>query len=692
MLSLNSPLEELNRVGKTNAKLLKKLGLGNIQDLLFYFPFRYDNFTKNSLIADLEKGQNANIVGTVELIQNRKSFKRRIFITEALVADESETIKIIWFNQAFLTKTLKVGDKISIAGLVSENNGQLAFISPQYEKIYDDNLVNTQGLVPNYHTTENLSQKQIRFLIKQIISLSTTVKDWLPKKIKDKLNLIDLSRALYQIHFPKNDEEVLNAKHRLAYNEIFLLCLKAQIVKEKLKKRQAPKIIFQKEKTKEFVDALPFKLSDAQKKTAWEILRDLEKATPMNRLLEGDVGSGKTLVAIIAILNTALNNQQSALMVPTGILATQHFNSLTKILAPYNFKIGLMTGSKKPADYKDLDIIIGTHALIANKVKFNQLALVIVDEQHRFGVEQRQKLLNFYEEKPNGKDNENNNANKLTPHFLSMTATPIPRSLALTLYGDLDLSIIDEMPVGRKKIITRLVKEENRHLAYEFIRKEIKNGRQAYVICPMIDESDRLGVKSVKAEHLKLNEEIFPELSVGLLHGKMKSKEKELIMQEFLAGKISVIVATSLIEVGIDVPNATLMIIEGADRFGLAQLHQFRGRIGRSDKQSYCFLFPSREEISNPTTNERLDALTKYNDGFALAKIDLKLRGEGELYGLSQSGWPELQIASIFDYEIIKEAKNEIELLLKENPELDNYPLLKNKLIELGQQTHSHLE
>ena len=253
MLSLNSPLEELNRVGKTNAKLLKKLGLGNIQDLLFYFPFRYDNFTKNSLIADLEKGQNANIVGTVELIQNRKSFKRRIFITEALVADESETIKIIWFNQAFLTKTLKVGDKISIAGLVSENNGQLAFISPQYEKIYDDNLVNTQGLVPNYHTTENLSQKQIRFLIKQIISLSTTVKDWLPKKIKDKLNLIDLSRALYQIHFPKNDEEVLNAKHRLAYNEIFLLCLKAQIVKEKLKKRQAPKIIFQKEKTKEFV-------------------------------------------------------------------------------------------------------------------------------------------------------------------------------------------------------------------------------------------------------------------------------------------------------------------------------------------------------------------------------------------------------------------------------------------------------
>jgi ATP-dependent DNA helicase RecG len=363
-------------------------------------------------------------------------------------------------------------------------------------------------------------------------------------------------------------------------------------------------------------------------------------------------------------------------MVPTGILATQHFNSLTKILAPYNFKIGLMTGTKKPADYKELDIIIGTHALIQDKIKFDNLALVIVDEQHRFGVEQRQKLLNF------------NNKEGLTPHFLSMTATPIPRSLALTLYGDLDLSIVDEMPLGRKKIITKLVKEENRLAAYEFIRKEIKAGRQAFVICPVIDESDRSGYKSVKVEHEKLDKEIFPELRVGLLHGKMKSKEKEEIMQDFLAGKISVVVATSLIEVGIDVPNATLMIIEGADHFGLAQLHQFRGRIGRSDKQSYCFLFPSREELNNPNTIERLEALVKYNDGFALAKIDLKLRGAGQLYGLVQSGWPELQIASIFDYEIIKEAKDETELLLKEDPELNKYPSLKKKILNLNYQTH----
>lgn len=686
MLSLNSPLAELNRVGKTNAQLLKKLGLGTVQDLLFYFPFRYDDFTKNSRIADLVAGTSANIIGTVELIQNKKSFRRRIYVTEALIADQSETIKIIWFNQAFLTKTLKVGDKISVAGTVSENNGQLVFVSPQYEKIYDDKLVNTQGLVPNYHTTENLTQKQIRYLLKQIINLGSSVEDFLPAPIRKKLNLLNLGEALDKIHFPKSEEEVRRARYRLAYDEVFLLALKAQLIKNELKKRNAPQIVFQEKATKDFVDSLPFKLTDAQKKSAWEILLDLEKSAPMNRLLEGDVGSGKTMVAIMAILNTALNKKQSVLMVPTSILAAQHFNSLSKILAPYNFKIGLMTGAKKPADYKKLDIIIGTHALIQDKIKFNNLALVIVDEQHRFGVKQRQKLLNFNEDEKNNGGGKP--TNKLTPHFLSMTATPIPRSLALTLYGDLDLSIINEMPRGRKKIITKLVKEENRAAAYEFIRQEIKNGRQAYVICPMIDESDRLGVKSVKAEHKKLDEVIFPELSVGLLHGKMKAKEKEAVMQEYLAGKISVIVATSLIEVGIDIPNATMMIIEGADRFGLAQLHQFRGRIGRGDIQSYCFIFPSREEISNEKTLERLDALTKYNDGFELAKIDLKLRGAGELYGLVQSGWPELQIASILDYEIIKGAKNEAELLVREDSELINYPLLKNKLANLDNQAH----
>ena len=396
----------------------------------------------------------------------------------------------------------------------------------------------------------------------------------------------------------------------------------------------------------------------------------------MSRLLEGDVGSGKTLVAVMAIINVAFNHKQAVLMVPTEILAEQHFNSLKKLLKNYNFRIELLTHSHKVANINDADIIIGTQALIQETVKFDNLALVIVDEQHRFGVKQRQKLLDF------------TSNNQETPHFLSMTATPIPRSLALAIYGDLDLSLIDQMPAKRKKIITKLVTEDKRTAAYDFIRNQIKLGHQAFVVCPLIDESDKLGVKSVKKEHEKLDKEIFPELKVGLLHGKLKAKEKEAIMADFLANKIQILVSTSVIEVGVDVPNATLMIIEGAERFGLATLHQFRGRVGRSDFQSYCLLFPSSEELTNEKTITRLDAMTKYSDGFSLAKIDLKLRGAGEIYGLDQSGFPELQIASLFDFENIKKAQAEASALINSDPELKKYPLLKAKLGEWESKIH----
>lgn len=684
MINLNSSITELNRVGQTTSKTLKKLGLGSAQDLLFYFPFRYDDFTKSSEIANLEPDTSANIIGTIELIQNKRSAKRRLNITEALISDESETIKVIWFNQPFLAKNLKVGDKISLAGRVSESYGQLTMLSPQYEKIYSEDLIHTKGLVPNYHLTANLTQKQLRFLIKQVIPLTPKVPDWLPLEIKKRLNLIDLSEALYKIHFPKNLSEVLAAEQRLGFAELFLRQLKTQLIKRELKTRHASTLKFQESATKNFVASLPFKLTDAQKKTAWEILQDLEKNTPMSRLLEGDVGSGKTIVAIIAILNAALNKKQAVLMVPTEILAEQHFNSLNKLLAAYNFKISLLTHSKKiiqPEQIKEFDlttadIIIGTHSLIQENIKFNNLALVIVDEQHRFGVTQRQKLLDFNQDK------------NFAPHFLSMTATPIPRSLALAIYGDLDLSIINQLPANRKKIITKIVTENRRLDAYSFIREQIKTGRQVFVICPLIDESDKLGVKSVKAEHKKLDQEIFPELKVGLLHGKLKSVEKAKIMDDFLNNKIQILVATSVIEVGIDVPNATLMLIEGAERFGLAQLHQFRGRVGRSDHQSYCFLFPSKEELTNQKTIERLEALTKYNDGLSLAKIDLKLRGAGELYGLSQSGFPELQIASLFDYENIKKASEEAARLVTSDPTLSKHPLLKTKLGEWENSVH----
>lgn len=676
MVGLHSKITELYRVGQTTSRTLKKLGLGNVQDLIFYFPFRYDDFTKSLPIANLKADQNANVIGTIELIQNKRSARKKLYITEALISDESETLKVIWFNQPFLTRTIKVGDKISLAGRVSESYGQLTMVSPHYEKIYSDDLIHTQGLVPNYHLTASLTQKQIRFLIKQVINLAPQIKDWLPDEIRKRLGLLPLSAALKEIHFPKNPNEILAAQRRLSFTELFLRQLKAQLIKRQLKSRRAYPLKFQLEATKKFVASLPFALTAAQKKSAWEILQDLEKTAPMSRLLEGDVGSGKTLVAILALLNTALNKKQSVLMVPTEILAQQHFNSISQILKPYNLKIGLMTRTKKPADYQSLDIIIGTHALIQDNIRFKDLALIIIDEQHRFGVAQRRKLLDF------------NGSTDKTPHFLSMTATPIPRSLALAIYGDLDLSIINQLPANRKKIITNIISENRRPDAYDFIRVQIKSGRQAFVICPLIDESDTLGVKSVKKEHERLDKEIFPELKVGLLHGKLKAKEKEAIMDDFLANKISVLVSTSVIEVGVDVPNATLMIIEGAERFGLAQLHQFRGRVGRSTYQSYCFLFPSSEEISNQTTLERLGAMTKYNDGFSLAKIDLKLRGAGELYGTSQSGFPEMQIASLFDYELIKKAQDEAGALIASDPELKKYPLLKSKLGEWEDKIH----
>lgn len=669
MLNLNSKISELNGVGETRVKILGKLGLKSIHDLLFYFPFRYEDFTKNLTIANLETNSNANVIGTIELIQNKRSYRRKIYLTEALISDESDTIKVIWFNQAYLSKSLKVGDRISLAGRISEKNGQLMMISPQYERIISDKLIHTTGLIPNYHLTSNLSQKQIRSLVKQIIHLNAKISDWLPDNIKKELELLDLSEALQMIHFPKNKQEVTAARRRLSFAELFLRQLKSQILRRELKLCRATLIKFQKKTTKGFVDSLNFQLTTAQRTAAWEILQDLQKSVPMSRLLEGDVGSGKTIVAAMAILNTALNKKQTALMVPSEILAEQHFQSLTKLFKDYNIKILLLTRGHKIKTKDDLlkaDLIIGTHALIQDKVKYRHLALVIVDEQHRFGVKQRQKLLSF--------------KNQLTPHFLSMTATPIPRSLALTIYGDLDISIIDELPANRKKIITKLVTQSNRPAAYEFIRTQIKNGRQAFVVCPLIDASDSMGVKSVQEEYKKLEKEVFPELKVGLLHGRLKTKDKELIMNSFLKNEIQILVSTSVIEVGIDVPNASLMLIEGAERFGLASLHQFRGRVGRSHHQSYCLLFPSNEEISNPKTLERLEAMTKYNDGFSLAKIDLKLRGAGELYGFGQSGFPELQIAALFDYELIKKAQTAAETLIAADPEFKKHPLLKEKL------------
>ena len=517
--------------------------------------------------------------------------------------------------------------------------------------------------------------------------MAVRVPDWLPFEVRKEARLISLAEAIKKIHFPKSDFDIKQARERLAFDELFLIQLQAQLVKKNLSASKAPAIKFHEAETKNFVDSLPFKLTDAQRKAAWEIL---------SRLLEGDVGSGKTVVALIAMFTIALNGKQAVLMAPTEILARQHFETIKKFIGEYS-SVALLTRSQflisnfqflnnnqisndkiskkfilENINNGGIKIIIGTHALIQEDVKFNNLALAVIDEQHRFGVEQRKVLM----EKSGG---------KLTPHLLSMTATPIPRSLALALYGDLDLSILNEMPKDRKKIITSVVPEDKRAAAYGFIREQVKQGRQVFVICPLIDLSDKLGVKSVEYEYQKLAKIIFPDLAIGKLHGKMKPAEKEKIMAEFLAGQIKILVATSVVEVGVDVPNASIMMIEGADRFGLAQLHQFRGRVGRSIYQSYCFLFTDNDSEKTLT---RLEAVVKYNNGFELAKVDLKFRGPGQVYGVEQKGFPELKMASLFDYGLMKLAREQAVKLIGRDNSLNSWPALKEKLGEWEKSVH----
>jgi ATP-dependent DNA helicase RecG len=682
-MELSYKIELLPRIKKTTVKGLNDLGIYTVLDLINHFPFRYDDFSQSSLIKDLQPGEKINVLATIEFLQNKKTSNRKFTITESLVSDDSGMLKVIWFNQPFLTRILKPGDQISLAGKVEEDFGALVMKSPNYEKISAKKAIHTQGLIPIYHSTVSITQKQIRFLISIAMSFVSKISDHLPEKIKKENNFLNLTEAIKKIHFPNNQQDIDSAKKRLAFDELFFMQLAIQSLKNKNK--QGAKIIkFQENDVKNFVSALPFKLTQDQRQASWEIIKDLEKDKPMTRLLEGDVGSGKTIVAAITLLNTIKNNQQVVLMVPSEILAKQHFYSFLKYFKNLNISIALLTSSNKISFSKknelekndkkllekiksgETDLIIGTHALIQEKINYKNLNLIVIDEQHRFGVEQRQTLVE------KGKTTDG-----FLPHLLSMTATPIPRSLALALYDDLDVSTIKEMPIGRKKIITKIVKETEREKAYNFIKQEIKNGRQAFIICPLIDISDKLEFKSVKAEYEKLAKEIFPDLKISMIHGKLKSKEKEKIMEEFLNNKINILVATSVIEVGIDIPNASVMIIENSDRFGFAQLHQYRGRVGRGVYQSYCFLLANSE---NPQEIKRLKAMESCHNGFDLAKIDLKFRGPGEVYGTAQKGFPRLKLASLYDFSLMKLAKEEAKKIINQDPDLKNFPLLKTAL------------
>ena len=691
MLTFKTPITELTRVGKTIAWQMGKLEIKTAGNLLTHYPFRYDDYSKILTIKDLKTEKTGTVKVKINLIANHRSPRKKMIITEAIVSDQTDSLKVIWFNQGFLTKTLKSGQQIYLAGKIDDDNYYgLQLTNPSYELCKDENPIHTGRLVPIYPSTTRLSQKQIRFLTRQILPLIQEVPDWLPREIKIKYNLISLSVALEQIHFPQNKLWLEKAIHRLKFDELFLIQSQNQLIRQRIKNREAFPIKFKLKETKKFVQNLDFKLTEAQRKTSWEIINDIKKNLPMNRLLEGDVGSGKTIVAVIAILNALLNKYQAAYMAPTEILAEQHFKNIIELFKNYPFKIALLTREKKKINkQKDIkktellkqlalgkiDLIIGTHSLIQEKIKLKRLSLAIIDEQHRFGVTQRAKLIN-----QSGKEKTK------SPHFLSITATPIPRSMALTLYGDLDLSIIDQIPLGRKKIITKIIKLDEIKQTYQFIKKEISKGHQAFVVCPLIDPSDKLGVKSVKEEYEKLSKHIFPNLKIALLHGKLKSEQKEKIMKDFNKNKINILVSTTVIEVGIDIPNASIMVIKGSERFGLAQLYQLRGRVGRSQNQSYCFLFVENE---GEKVQKRLQILLQAKNGFELAEKDLELRGPGEIFSTEQSGFStNLKIARLSDFKIIKETRETANLIFKQDFKLKKYPLLEKKINESIKITH----
>ncbi|MDZ7797989.1 MAG: ATP-dependent DNA helicase RecG [Patescibacteria group bacterium] len=688
MIKANSDFTEIPTVGPTTARRLKSLGLNKVQDLLFYFPNRYQDFSEITPIKDIKPEEVYTIRGTLQLIKSRRSWKkRRLTITEAMVKDKTASIKIIWFNQPYLKKILNPGDEIILSGKVKMQELTLEFLAPSFEKVKKEQT-HTGRIVPVYPLTSGLSQRQIRFFIKTALTLRKKIKETLPERITKKYQLMPLPEAIKQIHFPDSFEKLEKASKRLKFGELFYIQIQSLQNKRFIKQTRAPVINYKDKYIDDFKNNLPFKLTKAQEKASQEIIKDLKKGNPMNRLLEGDVGSGKTVVALMAAFLAIKNGFQVAFMAPTEILARQHYLKIKNILKTFNFSLGLLTSklikindeelSKKKASTiikkGGVNIVIGTHSIIQEKISFHNLAFVVVDEQHRFGVEQRKALRDKSSKK-----------HDLAPHLLSMTATPIPRSLALTVYADLDLSIIDQMPQGRKKIKTEVIEPEKRKKTYKFIKEEIKNGNQVFVVCPLIEPSDKLGVKSVKEEYEKIAKDIFPDFKVARLHGKMKTQEKEKIMDQMKNKAIDILVSTSVIEVGIDIPDATVMMIEGAERFGLAQLHQFRGRVGRSEKQSFCFVFTESE---SPKNLKRLEALEKSQDGFKLAEYDLKMRGPGVLTGAQQSGLPDFKMATLADVDIIKMAREAAQDLTKKDPALKKYYKIKQKAENLYKDTH----
>ncbi len=717
---LNSPIDSLPNTSSTTIRRLKFLGIETYWDLLNYFPYRYEDYSIISPIIKVQEGENVTIIGQIADSKYQVT-RTSLRIQKFILQDETGTMELNWYNRPYLLTLLKKGMTISVAGEVKRYSRKIGMDPKEYEIIGFDlpalpagrsidrnNLKHTGRLVPIYSEKRGLSTKTIREKVWAVLKTFNTseviLEEFLPREIIMLNNLISEDVAYRNVHFPENVELEKKSRDRISFDELFIMQLTSKLVKKEWEKEVVEKQFkintAIKKNIDTFIQNLPFILTKAQKKATDEILSDLQKGKPMNRFLQGEVGSGKTVVAAIACYVSCLNGFQSLFMAPTEILAEQHYQTIMKLFSVKETsevlsstsvsnlgglatpKICLVTGSTKPQkkELEEADIIIGTHALIQKNIQFNKVGFVVIDEQHRFGVAQRAELKN----------------KGLNPHLLTMTATPIPRTVMLTLYGELDVSVLDEMPVGRFPIKTYFIPKQKRTACYEWIKKQIEIKKaQVYIICPLIEESEvetlqsinpvinDYGVKAAKKEYEYLKNEIFTHFSVGLLHGKLTSKEKNQVMNDFKNKKYAILVATPVVEVGIDVPAATGMIIEGAERFGLAQLHQLRGRVGRGKEQSYCFVFSGHED---QTISERLKYFTKTQDGNALAEKDLQIRGPGNLYGTEQHGYLELKLASLSDFPMIEKTRKAVHYFIQ-NYELNQFEELKKRVenLKIGQ-------
>ena len=663
-MKLTTPLEQIKGVGPKTAQALTVAGLTTVSDALNFLPRAYDDYSTAVNIADLQPGK-VTVKARCESVSTRV-VRRGLRITTAVLADKSGKVKAVWFNQPYRETQLKSDAEFIFSGQFGMQYNRYQINNPSVElakEVAKTVIENASGIQPVYKSIKNIRPKTVQDLMKNIRPIMDFLPETLPENIIRRQKLVSRSEAVKFLHAPKTHEEISRGRERLAFEELFEMILAAQFNKQEQTRLTGWKIPFNKSVVKNFVDQLPFPLTNAQRRAAWQILQDLESDHPMNRLLQGDVGSGKTVVAGLVAAEVAKAGFQTAIMAPTEILAQQHAKTLDELLSPFGVSVALLTGHVKGTARSQLldnlasgniDVVVGTHALIQEKVTYHKLGFAVIDEQHRFGVKQRQALLE---------------KSDFMPHLLSMTATPIPRSLALTLYGELDISILDELPSGRQPIQTKIWSPASAPKLYESIENELAKGRQAYVICPLIDDNPDNDKKSVEAEYNKLSKTVFSHRRVGLLHGKLPAEEKAEVMQKFADGELDMLVSTTVVEVGVNVPNATVMLIENADNFGLSQLHQLRGRVGRGKHQSFCHLMMSGHD----KPSQRLREIEKSQDGFYLAEVDLKLRGPGEIYGKMQHGDLNLKIASLADTALIARTQVEAERFVKEGQDLLQY-------------------